>query len=66
MPSTITHAYFANDVYNKMSIPTKELLLDHKEMLKTSAQNTDVLFFYNIANLVIILKKIKHTSFLKH
>lgn len=51
MPSTITHAYFANDVYNKMSIPTKELLLDHKEMLKTSAQNTDVLFFYNIANL---------------
>lgn len=51
MASTITHSYFIMDVYERLSIRSKELLVDHKELLKTSAQNMDVLFFYNITNL---------------
>ena len=50
MAGTITHAYFALDLYDKLSIKSKELLMDEKESLKLFAQNTDVLFFYNITN----------------
>ncbi len=50
MAGTITHAYFALDVYDKLSIRSKELLVDYKEDLKLFAQNTDILFFYNITN----------------
>lgn len=56
MAGTITHAYFASDLYDKLSIKSKELLMDEKESLKVFAQNTDTLFFYNITN----LKKGKH------
>ena len=48
MAGTITHAYFSLDLYDKLSIRSKELLVDYKEDLKFFAQNTDVLFFYNI------------------
>ncbi len=51
MAGTITHAYFALDLYDKLSIRSKELLIDYKEDLKMFAQNTDILFFYNITNL---------------
>ena len=51
MAGTITHAYFSLDLYDKLSIRSKELLIDRKEDLKVFSQNTDVLFFYNIANL---------------
>ena len=51
MPSTMTHTYFAIDVYDSLSIASKELLLDHKELLKTASQSMDPLFFYNIVNL---------------
>lgn len=50
MAGTITHAYFALDLYDRLSIKSKELLMDEKESLKLFAQNTDVLFFYNITN----------------
>lgn len=50
MAGTITHAYFALDLYERLSIRSKELLMDKKEDLKLFAQNTDVLFFYNITN----------------
>ena len=50
MAGTITHAYFSLDLYDKLSIRSKELLVDYKEDLKFFAQNTDVLFFYNITN----------------
>lgn len=50
MAGTITHAYFALDLYDKLSIRSKELLVDRKEDLKMFAQNTDILFFYNITN----------------
>lgn len=50
MAGTITHAYFALDLYDRLSIRSKELLMDEKESLKLFSQNTDVLFFYNITN----------------
>ncbi len=50
MAGTITHAYFVLDLYDKLSIRSKELLMDYKEDLKFFAQNTDILFFYNITN----------------
>lgn len=50
MAGTITHAYFALDLYDRLSIRSKELLIDKKEYLKLFAQNTDILFFYNITN----------------
>ena len=48
MASTITHAYFIMDVYEKLNTNIKEFLIDQKELLKTSAQSMDTLFFYNI------------------
>ncbi len=48
MAGTITHAYFSMDLYDKLSIRSKELLIDKKEDLKVFSQNTDVLFFYNL------------------
>lgn len=50
MAGTITHAYFALDLYDRLSIRSKELLIDKKGYLKLFAQNTDILFFYNITN----------------
>lgn len=50
MAGTITHAYFSLDLYDRLSIKSKELLMDEKESLKMFAQNTDILFFYNIMN----------------
>ncbi len=46
MPSTITHAYFANDVYKKMKIK-KYIDLD---LLKIFSQGPDILFFYYSIN----------------
>lgn len=48
MASTITHAYFIMDIYDKLDTSLKEFLIDQKELLKTSAQSMDTLFFYNI------------------
>lgn len=42
MPSTITHAYFANDVYKKLKLK-KYIDLD---LLKIFSQGPDILFFY--------------------
>ncbi|MDD6223963.1 MAG: zinc dependent phospholipase C family protein [bacterium] len=50
MASSITHAYFIMDVYDRLGIKSKELLINQKELLKVAAQNMDVLFFYNITN----------------
>ena len=51
MAGTITHAYFSLDLFDKLSIRSKELLIDEKESLKVFSQNTDVLFFYNLVNI---------------
>jgi len=50
MAGTLTHAYFSLDLYDKLSIRSKELLLGKKENLKTFSESNDVLFLYNIAN----------------
>jgi len=48
MASTVTHAYFILDVYDRLDIQTKRLLLDEKAMLKVAAQGMDPFFFYRI------------------
>lgn len=48
MPSTITHSYFTNDVYNHLSVKNKELLYSDKEWLQTTGQGMDVTYFYNV------------------
>jgi len=51
MASSLTHAYFILDVYERLGMNSRELLMESKELLKTSAQSMDVLFFYNLTNL---------------
>ena len=51
MPATITHAFFADDLYDKLDITTKEKIKKEKKSLRMFAQNTDPLMFYNITNL---------------
>ena len=48
MPSTITHSYFVNDVYNHLNVKTKELLYSDKKWLQTTGQGMDVTTFYNV------------------
>lgn len=48
MPSTITHAYFAMDVYDRLPLKRKEFLFDHKNFLKISGQSMDAFFFYYV------------------
>lgn len=48
MPSTVTHAYFANDVYDNLPIGLKKLLMDDKKKLRMFAQSTDPFIFYKL------------------
>ena len=48
MPSTVTHAYFANDLYDILPIGLKKLLMDDKQRLRLFAQSTDPFIFYNL------------------
>ena len=48
MPATITHAYFANDLYDILPIGLKKLLMDDKQKLRMFAQSTDPFIFYNL------------------
>lgn len=48
MPSTITHAYFIDDLYDILPIGLKKLLMDDKKRLRTFAQSTDSFVFYNL------------------
>ncbi|MBO5182826.1 MAG: zinc dependent phospholipase C family protein [Bacilli bacterium] len=45
MAGTITHAYFASDVYNKLDESIKKNLSNYKENLKTYSQGHDIFFF---------------------
>lgn len=52
MAGTITHAYFANDLYDKLDKKTKNNLKDYKENLKTYSQGHDIFFFtFNVINI---------------
>ena len=48
MPSTITHSYFMNDLYDHLSVKNKELLFSDKKWLQTTGQGMDVAYFYNV------------------
>lgn len=48
MPNIYMHAKFALDVYDKLDINTKYLLLDYKNHLTTFAQSVDPLFLYDL------------------
>ncbi|MBQ9024209.1 MAG: zinc dependent phospholipase C family protein [Bacilli bacterium] len=51
MAGTITHAYFANDLYKKLDKKTKNKLKNYKENLKTYNQGHDIFFFtFNVIN----------------
>lgn len=54
MPATITHAYFAEDVYKNLEINIQKKI--NKDKLLMFAQNTDSFLFYNILS----LKRGKH------
>ena len=51
MAGTITHAYFAEDLYKKLDKNTQNNLKNYKENLKTYSQGHDIFFFAaNIIN----------------
>lgn len=51
MPSTVTHAYFIMDIYDKLPVNRKIFLKNQENILKTSAQSMDPLNFYFSFNL---------------
>ena len=50
MPSSITHAFFALDVYDNLDIKIQKRISNNIEEYKTFAQGPDPLFFYNLSN----------------
>lgn len=50
MPSTVTHAYFSMDLYDRLDKKKQKLLEPYKEQLKIFGQGPDVFFFYNLMN----------------
>lgn len=48
MPSTVTHAYFVMDLYDRLDKQKQMLLEPYKDQLKIFAQGPDVFYFYNI------------------
>lgn len=51
MPATVTHAYFAMDIYDNLPIGLKKLLMDQKAQLRMFGQSVDPLYFYNLISL---------------
>lgn len=51
MPSTITHAYFALDVYERLDLDAKTFLYSEKQWLKTTGQGMDPTFFYHLLSI---------------
>ncbi len=49
MPSTVTHSYFALDVFDKLDDKSKKHLDNKTDELKMFAQGPDPLYFYNLA-----------------
>ena len=61
MPSTITHAYFGEDLFNKIPKESKNIITNEKKSLMMFSQSMDSLMFYNIYNL-FPGKKIRNLS----
>lgn len=47
MAGTLTHAYFVLDLYDRLSIRSKELLMYEKENFKLFSLSTDILYYYS-------------------
>ena len=62
MPATVTHAYFAMDLYDSLPIGLKKLLMDQKGQLRMFGQSLDPLYFYNL----ISFKKGKNVQAFGH
>ena len=65
MPSTITHAYFGKDLYNKLPKKIKIKFLNEEKKLMMFSQSMDALMFYNIYSLAPG-KKIRNISKTSH
>lgn len=52
MPSTFTHAYFGQDLFDKLPKESKNILKNEKKSLMMFSQSMDALMFYNIYNLL--------------
>ena len=52
MPSSMTHSYFMQDVYNELDKDTKEKIV--LEDAKTFAQGPDIFYFYNNKSIILI------------
>ena len=52
MPSTVTHECFSMDVYDKFSPLLKQRFANYTEYLKIFSNGHDVMFFYNLANIL--------------
>ena len=48
MPSSMTHSYFAVDVYNKLNDKSKYKIEGYVNKLKTYSLGTDPYMFYNL------------------
>lgn len=51
MPATMTHAYFAIDVFNKLHYDSRKVIENNLLQFKMFSQSTDSLMFYNIETL---------------
>lgn len=64
MPATITHAYFAEDLFNILDKNTKKLISKKKKELMMFSQSTDPLMFYILTP--INGRKIRKLQFVAH
>ncbi len=67
MPSSMTHSYFAVDVYNKLNDQSKYKIEGYVNKLKTYSLSTDPYMFYNLFigkknKKVANIQKISHTT----
>lgn len=63
MPSTITHAFMAKDIYNKLEKNLKKKFEDKFDLYMTYSEGPDVLFFYPV--IPSLIKSIKVRKFAK-
>ena len=60
MPSSITHAYIAMNVYDKLDKNIQRKLLNRLEDYKTYSQGPDVFYFYHMLQKDEYLIEYKH------
>ena len=68
MPATVTHAFFAEDIYDKLDYKYKEIIKNDKMSFLMFSQSMDSMMFYNLLNLKTekTLKNFSHTFHTKN